>query len=254
MPHTRRLFKRGGRSYSNAFSTTPLCCPSRSSIMTGLYAHNHGILDNRPNEQHLLRLNTLQARLSSLGYETAFYGKFLNNWPLQMNPPHFDDFGVMDHEYRNTRWNFNGQVGVVPGYTTDIVGSSAVDFIETQRASLEPWMMYVAPYAPHKPFTPQRAFADAKVDRWKGNPAVREKNRQDKPPGVRKARTTPAKGATVRAKQFRTLMSVDLMVKRVFGLGESVRLGTHSPSTCRITDTCGASTGFSRRAFRTPKV
>src|SRR5262245_45242351 len=42
LPHVRKWFGREGRTYPEAFDTTPLCCPSRASEQTGLYAHNHG--------------------------------------------------------------------------------------------------------------------------------------------------------------------------------------------------------------------
>jgi Sulfatase len=43
MPATRRLIGRKGMTFRNAFATTPLCCPARTSIMTGRYAHNHHV-------------------------------------------------------------------------------------------------------------------------------------------------------------------------------------------------------------------
>ena len=46
MPKTQELIFDQGVTFSHAYITTPLCCPSRSSILTGMYAHNHGVLDN----------------------------------------------------------------------------------------------------------------------------------------------------------------------------------------------------------------
>ena len=60
--------------FLNAFATTPLCSPSRASILTGQYAHTHGITDNTARPSHKLR--TFPTELQRAGYETAFFGKW----------------------------------------------------------------------------------------------------------------------------------------------------------------------------------
>lgn len=71
MPKTRRLLKQGGRTFSNAFATTPMCCPSRASIFTGRYAHNHGIHVSVPKNPGFDHRSTLQHQLQKSSYQTG---------------------------------------------------------------------------------------------------------------------------------------------------------------------------------------
>ncbi len=82
------LMREEGVSFGNAFVSYPLCCPARATVLTGLYAHNHGVWGNRPpnggfetfreegNEE-----STIAVRLQEGGYQTALFGKYLNLYP-----------------------------------------------------------------------------------------------------------------------------------------------------------------------------
>ena len=72
-PHLDQL-ARDGALMSKAYVTTSLCSPSRASILTGLYAHNHRVVDNyHPVEQSLV---FFPQQMQKAGYETAFFGKW----------------------------------------------------------------------------------------------------------------------------------------------------------------------------------
>jgi N-acetylglucosamine-6-sulfatase len=88
MPNTTRLLANKGTTFTDAIVTTPLCCPSRASIITGQYAHNHGITSNRLNYQALEEKdNTLPVWLDRAGYQTAHVGKYLNGYENAVGSP-----------------------------------------------------------------------------------------------------------------------------------------------------------------------
>jgi arylsulfatase A-like enzyme len=227
MPETLRLFRDQGTRFSRGFATTPLCCPSRATLFSGRYAHNHGVMTNQDAEL-LDHDKTVQAYLHAAGYRTGIVGKFLNKWNVEQDPPHFDRWAIFNAGYYDRPFNVNGEVRTVQRYSTDFIADRAVRFLRRFDASDEaPWFLYVAPYAPHGPFTPEPAYEDAPVGGWAGNPAVREVDRSDKPPYVRRNHAGLAEGRRIRRGQLRTLMSVDDLVETIFAtlsqLGERRR-------------------------------
>ena len=220
MPALRKKFIRGGRKYPNFFATTPQCCPSRMSILTGKYAHNHDV-ENNNTAQNLDPRTMLQFYLQRAGYRTALFGKFLNSWGPRLSPPFFNKWGTFDPPPRNpyfdTTYNLNGDTTRIPGYTTDVLKRLSVDFLQQSDENDDdrPWMLYIAPTAPHSPYLAEEKYDKAKVSDWEGNPAVFEKDRSDKPEYVRNKFGTFESGQNRRRRQLRTLMSVDDMIGRL---------------------------------------
>lgn len=102
MPRTRALIGDKGVTFRNAFVTTPLCCPSRASILTGLFAHNHGVLGNnlpRGGATVFEDSSTVATWLQSAGYRTGYFGKYLNDYasmrPWPYVPPGWSDWRAM---------------------------------------------------------------------------------------------------------------------------------------------------------------
>ena len=78
MPSTLESIGAGGTEFTNAVVTTPLCCPSRATMLTGQYAHNHA---QHPGYEDLRdKRNTLPVWLHRAGYVTAHVGKYLNGY------------------------------------------------------------------------------------------------------------------------------------------------------------------------------
>lgn len=223
MPKTRRIFRRGGKEFTKAYVTTPLCCPSRASILTGRYAHNHGVTTQEPQAFNVR--SSFPRYLQRAGYETAIVGKYLNRWGTKptyrpVSPPYFDRWATTRPDWNgfyNTLFNVNGVYRTVKGYSTHYIRRKAVTFVRNfEKNDARPWLLYVAPVAPHAPYIASRAYRGARVPQWKGNPSVFESDKNDKPWFVRKARATFDTGRKVRAKQLRTLMSVDDLVGGIF--------------------------------------
>jgi arylsulfatase A-like enzyme len=222
MPKTRSWFEQGGTRFSNAFATTPLCCPGRASLFSGRYAHNHGVRTNGgfPVVQQLDQRSTLQRYLQEAGYRTALIGKFFYSWNLSVPPPFVDDWALFRGGYNNAFFNVNG-TGHRPPYSTDFIAERAVHFLgEREGKDQQPWFLYIGTQAPHLMPQPEPDYAQAPVPPWEGNPSVFEFDRTDKPPWVRAY--NPPYGDTfnevlaLRQQQLRTLMSVDDLVGTVF--------------------------------------
>jgi arylsulfatase A-like enzyme len=233
MPDTRRWFVDGGRRYTNAFASTPLCCPSRASFLTGRYAHNHGVLDNLPDHKALPGSTWFSSYLQGAGYRTGMFGKVMNGWNLKGEPSGFHEWATFTNGYYDERWNVNGTMKRIHTYSTKFIQFRANDFLrDAELNDDQPWLLYMTPYAPHVPSTPQPKYADAPIGSWSGDKAVRERDLGDKPPWLRVRNCSLTCGRRVRARQLRTLMSVDDMVAavrdRLEQLGETNTLAIYT--------------------------
>jgi N-acetylglucosamine-6-sulfatase len=146
-PHIDRLAREGVR-FPNAFATTPLCSPSRASILTGLYAHRHGILDNTDRSEASHRLPTFPRQLQKAGYEAAFMGK----WHMGNDDtprPGFDHWVSLkgQGEANDPQLNENGRRSTVAGYVTDLLSERALDFVSRRREA--PFFLLLAHKALH---------------------------------------------------------------------------------------------------------
>ncbi|MDQ3915272.1 MAG: sulfatase [Actinomycetota bacterium] len=218
MPKTLQLFGVEGTRFTHAFASTPQCCPSRASIFTGRYAHNHGVRRNQDGEQ-MNQMVTLQRYLQQrAGYRTAIAGRYLNAWDTAQNPPFFDKWAIFRAGYYDNEFNVNGELTDVDRYATDFVGEQSLSFLEEFDAEddQQPWLMYVTVSAPHYPFYPSGAYADAEVPARETNPALEEDNLGDKAGFVANVGFTKEEGEAIYQEQLRTLMSADDVVGALF--------------------------------------
>ena len=216
MPATRHKIGGQGITFTNAHATTPKCCPSRASFFTGLYAHNHGVISNGEADK-LDHTITVQRFLRKKGYRTAIFGKFLNAWPVEVNPPFFDDWAISNGNYGKSFWNIGGQPKTKHSYSVDFVAKKASRFIRDadREDDDQPWLEWVTPYAPHLPSTPPDRYRNASLPAFPITPAMQETDVSDKPDFLERAYDHDNFLATMRDDGRRSLMAVDDLVARL---------------------------------------
>ena len=235
MPNLRSLLIEEGVSFENAFASQSLCCPSRATILTGQYAHNHGIKDNTPPDGGFqkfrdegLEEDTIAVRLQQEGgYRTAYFGKYLNGYPGEEDPayvpPGWDEWHgkLLETLYYDYGINHNGEVvsygSEAKDYFTDVLSHQATGYVRNAMPDSRPFFMYLAPEAPHGLATPaerhKNAFADEEAPR---PPSFDEEDVSDKPSWIRKSERITEEEAsgidTYHRKRLRSMLAVDEMV------------------------------------------
>jgi N-acetylglucosamine-6-sulfatase len=146
---------RNGVHLKNAFVTTALCSPSRASILTGVYAHQHRVVDN--NNPVSPDLVFFPQYLQKAGYETAFIGKWHMGGESDDPQRGFDHWvsfkGQGTYLPSKNGLNVNGKRVPQKGYITDELTDYAIDWLN-ERKSGKPFMLYLSHKAVHSEFIP----------------------------------------------------------------------------------------------------
>jgi N-acetylglucosamine-6-sulfatase len=161
-PNLDRIAAEGVR-FRNAFVTTSLCSPSRASMLSGLYAHTHQIINNFTDFP--ADLPSYPRQLKAAGYETAYIGKFHMGEDSDTPRPGFDYW--VSHtgqgRYDANTFNVNGTLVHKEGYYTGVVTEMAVDWL--RREHDRPFLLILGHKAPHGPFVPESKYKHAFDDR-----------------------------------------------------------------------------------------
>ncbi len=160
-PNIDRLASEG-IYFENMFCTTSLCSPSRATILSGLYAHTHGVTSNFTD--YPVDLDSFPRRLQQAGYETAYIGKWHMGEESDAPRPGFNYFVTHKGQgkYFDTEFNFNGKDRrVVPGYYTTVVTDMSLSWMADHQKSddSKPFMLMIGQKAPHSFYFPEEKYA-----------------------------------------------------------------------------------------------
>ncbi|KRT82940.1 hypothetical protein AMK59_3827 [Oryctes borbonicus] len=186
MNRTLELIGKHGATFPNAYVNSPICCPSRSTILTGKYLHNVFVKNNSisgncssSSWQNDFEPYSIGNMLKTEGNYTTFYGgKYLNKYGadevggVKHVPAGYDWWiGLVGNsKYYNYTLSINGTGKYFQDvYLTDLLRFYALDFLNQQHIKRNPFFMIVNPPAAHAPFTPaprhKGAFSGVKAPR-----------------------------------------------------------------------------------------
>jgi N-acetylglucosamine-6-sulfatase len=240
MPKTRALLGGQGVTFDNSFVTYSLCCPSRATFLTGQYAHNNGVLGNRPpsggyevfRQKH--GSNNLAVWLQRSGYYTALVGKFLNGYgkdsPTEVPAGWSEWHGGVNLTTLGGTMNDNGPLHTLPAteayYQTDVWSRTAQDIIRRRAPSADPFFIWLTPHVPHTVGPPDdddpRGVGTTRPPaRYKNRlaqvplpmpPSFNEADISDKPEGIRSRPPLTAEQITGLREAYQQALEADLGV------------------------------------------
>ena len=193
MPRTRRLLADQGTTMTQGLAPTPICAPARASLLTGQYAHNHGVLTVEGTAGGAAAFRderTLPVWLGKAGYDTMFAGKYLNGYGVKHPryiPPGWNRWrasvDLSTYSFFKTQFNVDGKLVRPPGYSTDILARYTEDLLDEHRKGKrrgDPfflWVNYVAPHhgGPDESDDPKRSWPGGRTVATTA-PAPRDRN------------------------------------------------------------------------------
>jgi N-acetylglucosamine-6-sulfatase len=239
MPQVRRL-QADGLTFTDYTVTDSLCCPSRSSIFTGRFPHDTGVFTNGGNDGgfgffhgHGEESQTFATALQAQGYRTAMMGKYLNGYqpaaPLGTGspyvPPGWSEWDVAGNGYPEFDYDLNENHKIVhyghtpQDYLTDVLARKGSTFIADSAAKHQPFLLEIATFAPHAPYTPAPRDANSFPGLTAPRGPAYDTLPKNAPPWLAgRASLTPAENTAIDTafrKRVQAVQAVDRMIAKL---------------------------------------
>jgi arylsulfatase A-like enzyme len=245
MPIVQEKLIEKGTTFKNGILTTPVCCPSRATMLRGQYTHHHGITNAAKARRFFLKdgleKSTVATWLDNAGYRTALVGKYINGYAESLNesgdyrhvPPGWDRWHA---NASGDVWaeclNENGKKRCYGGHPDAVLAEKAVSFVRSNEGSAAPLFLWLAFSAPHEPAPymdrDRNKFDDKHLPK---PPSFNEKDVSDKPSWVRRKPLLTRKEIKNHTRfyrgRLRSLQTVDRAVGRLIdALADTGRLNS----------------------------
>jgi arylsulfatase A-like enzyme len=228
---------REGAYIKNATVSTALCSPSRASILTGQYAHRHGVVDNNTRVPAGTRF--FAQDLQKAGWQTAFMGKWHMGHASDEPRPGFNKWISFKGQgvYFNPTFNIDGKQVKRQGHVSDLLTDYALDWLKDGRDQGRPFFLYLSHKAVHAMFEPAKRhhgkYDDVELE-YPRSMAYTEENYKGKPQWVKEQRNSwhgvdhmyhgQMDFDTFYRRYCETLLSVDESIGRIIKYLESNNL------------------------------
>jgi N-acetylglucosamine-6-sulfatase len=249
MSGVKRSLAAEGTTFERAFVSNALCCPSRATLFSGQYSHNHGVIGNVPPDGGYGRLdknNWLPIWLQRAGYRTVHIGKFLNQYGIR-NPTEvplgwsewYASVDPSTYMFYGYTLNENGLLYTYGldlnpfYYSTDYYAERALSVIRRMGETRTPFFLSLAFLAPHSggprdaddptglvtPSPAPRHINRFAGERLPGDPAYNEVDVSDKPGFIQTLPPiTAARAAAIDEnyqQRLESLLAIDEAVVRI---------------------------------------
>jgi arylsulfatase A-like enzyme len=222
----RSLLTERGTNFTNAFIESPICAPSRATLLTGRFAHNHDAVSVQTGGERIkpLESDTLATRLRAAGYRTSFYGKYINGYRGDYTPAGWAHWrGYVDTLTYGASVRIKGAIRPVPGNSDRWMRDDASQVVYKTPAST-PLLLVLASTNPHLPHLAPPEYVGMHAGRQvPRGPAFNEADVSDKPAIFRDALLTPAQVQTIDRSWAASLDQIQTIDEMVAGVHAALR-------------------------------